>query len=166
MPALKNIRTAQELAQEAALNAEIAERVAELTRRTDPEKLLKALETLAALVVKPALDTLGDPDAAVALFPEWRAGEDVSGDIVRGFDGVLYRLQQAHTTQSDWTPPQVPALWVRVKQEGNSEWVAGVAVTVGEEYTYSGTTYRVVQGHTTQAGWEPPSVPALFEVVT
>lgn len=137
----------------------------ELRRRTEPEKLIAALEAVAELAVKPALDTLADPDKAVALFPEWAEGEQVALDDVRAFDGVLWRVRQAHTTQSDWTPPQVPALWLRVKQDGSNEWVAGISVTTGEEYTYQGVTYRVAQSHVTQEGWEPPAAPALWAVV-
>lgn len=162
---MKNIKTRQQLQQEAAIQEAAQRRFAALARRTDPEKLLAALEAVAELAVKPALDTLADPDKAVALFPEWQEGEDVDGDIVRAFDGSLYRLRQAHRTQSDWTPPQVPALWLRVKQDGSNEWVAGISVTAGEEYTYQGVTYRVVQSHVTQAGWEPPAVQALWAVV-
>lgn len=162
---MKNIKTRQQLQQEAAIHEAAQRRFAALARRTDPEKLLAALEAVAELAVKPALDTLADPDKAVALFPEWAEGEEVALDDVRAFDGVLWRVRQAHTTQSDWTPPQVPALWLRVKQDGSNEWAAGISVTAGEEYTYQGVTYRVVQSHVAQAGWEPPAVPALWAVV-
>lgn len=43
-----------------------------------------------------------------------------------------------------------------------SPWIAGEAVTVGDLRTYNGTVYRVTQSHTTQSGWEPPNVPALW----
>ena len=43
------------------------------------------------------------------------------------------------------------------------EWRPGMAVQVGQLLTHNGYTWRVRQAHTTQAGWEPPSVPALFE---
>jgi len=100
------------------------------------------------------------------LYPEWVGdGRHVSVGTKVRFQGVLYQVIQAHNTQADWTPPAVPALWVRVRDESSNEWVAGIQVTVGEEYQYQGTLYRVVQSHTTQAGWEPPNVPALWAVV-
>ena len=43
------------------------------------------------------------------------------------------------------------------------EWRPGMAVQVGQLLTHQGVTCRVRQAHTTQAGWEPPGVPALFE---
>ena len=36
---------------------------------------------------------------------------------------------------------------------------------VGERLRYGGKLYRVVQAHTSQEGWEPPNVPALFTEV-
>lgn len=48
---------------------------------------------------------------------------------------------------------------------GVTEWQPGLVLAVDDEVTYDGVTYRVVQAHTTQPGWEPPNVPALFEVV-
>jgi len=41
-------------------------------------------------------------------------------------------------------------------------WKAGLTVEIGETYYHEGTIYSVTQAHTTQAGWEPPAVPALF----
>ena len=38
------------------------------------------------------------------------------------------------------------------------------AVVVGDLRMYNGTQYRCRQAHTTQAGWEPTNVPALWEV--
>ena len=45
------------------------------------------------------------------------------------------------------------------------EWTAGVSYPAGVRLRRNGRLYRVVQGHTSQAGWEPENVPALFEEV-
>lgn len=45
-----------------------------------------------------------------------------------------------------------------------SPWASGLAVSPGEVYTWDGTLVEVIQGHTTQADWEPDAVPALFKV--
>ena len=42
------------------------------------------------------------------------------------------------------------------------EWAVGVAYTVGYTVTYGGQVFRCVQAHVSQAGWKPPSVPALW----
>ena len=38
-------------------------------------------------------------------------GESVKVGDLRTFEGTVYRVLQAHTTQADWAPPLVPALW-------------------------------------------------------
>ena len=45
-------------------------------------------------------------------------------------------------------------------------WEAGVWYEVdGKRIRYAGKLYRTRTAHTSQAGWEPPNVPALFEEV-
>ena len=44
-------------------------------------------------------------------------------------------------------------------------WAAGVAYAVDQRIRYGEKLYRVVQAHTSQTGWEPPNVPALFTEV-
>lgn len=46
--------------------------------------------------------------------------------------------------------PEVPA------------WAPGAAYPVGHLVTHGGATYRCAQAHTSQTGWEPPAVPALW----
>jgi chitodextrinase len=45
-------------------------------------------------------------------------------------------------------------------------WAVGVSYTVGEQVTYDGATYQCIQAHTSEAGWDPPAVPALWELVS
>ena len=47
-----------------------------------------------------------------------------------------------------------------------SAWAAGVAYKVGDQVTYNGSTYQCLQAHTSQVGWEPPNVPALWQLVS
>lgn len=42
------------------------------------------------------------------------------------------------------------------------KWEAGLTVAAGERLQWQDKLYRVVQAHTTQAGWEPDKTPALF----
>ena len=44
-------------------------------------------------------------------------------------------------------------------------WQVGVDYIVDERIRYDNVLYRVVQAHTSQNGWEPPMVPALFTPV-
>ena len=46
---------------------------------------------------------------------------------------------------------------------GAAAWVANHAYAVGDLVTYGGSTYKCIQAHTSQVGWEPPNVPALWQ---
>jgi hypothetical protein len=49
-----------------------------------------------------------------------------------------------------------------VPNPGASAWAQPVAYTMPAKCTYAGRLYQLVQGHTSQTGWEPPNVPALW----
>jgi hypothetical protein len=110
-----------------------------------------------------------DPATVPALFwtvnssDAWIAGEWVAVGVLRTYGGKTWRCVQAHTTQADWTPPEVPALWVEVVEEpATAEWTAGVAYKTGDEVTYQGKLYRCLQAHTAIVTWLPPNVLALW----
>ena len=91
-----------------------------------------------------AISYLDDEEAesVSVLYPEWEVGETyVVGDR-RQYDGLLYRCVQAHTSQADWTPPAVPALWVRTWTEPYPEWVqptgAHDAYNKGDKVSHNG----------------------------
>ncbi|WP_136607775.1 fibronectin type III domain-containing protein [Paenibacillus dokdonensis] len=44
-------------------------------------------------------------------------------------------------------------------------WAPSVAYAANDTVTYGGSTYKVVQPHTSLTGWEPPNVPALWQLV-
>ena len=64
--------------------------------------------------------SLPDEDAleAVELFPLWEAGIDYAVDQRIRYEDKLYRCVQAHTSQTGWEPPAVPALWTEVAKPG------------------------------------------------
>ena len=45
------------------------------------------------------------------------------------------------------------------------EWVAGIAYSAGYKAQHSGSLWRCRQAHTSQDGWEPENVPALWEEI-
>lgn len=91
------------------------------------------------------------------------------GYVIRWTDGTLRRATTAHVAH---TPDDAPHLWEDVTEElagqtppptpDANEWQPGETVGVGDLRTFEGVVYRCVQAHTTQAGWEPPVVPALW----
>ena len=76
-----------------------------------------------------------------------------------------------HHCLHDRTPPQpcvdIPWRWDKASadDDGVIVWEPGLTLEVDDQVTYDGITYRTIQAHTTQEGWEPPNTPALFEPV-
>lgn len=64
--------------------------------------------------------SLADDDAleAVELFPAWKTDTAYAADERIRYGEKLYRCEQAHTSQADWTPPDTPALWTEVAKPG------------------------------------------------
>lgn len=76
-------------------------------------------------LIRQAAEFLSDSDAldGVELFPAWETGTDYDISVRVRYAGKLYRCEQAHTSQSDWTPPKTPALWTEVSKPGEiPEW--------------------------------------------
>ena len=74
---------------------------------------------LRQMIVK-ASASLPDEDAleAVELFPAWAVGANYAQTERVRYNGKLYRCEQAHTSQADWTPDQTPAMWTEVAMPG------------------------------------------------
>ena len=45
-------------------------------------------------------------------------------------------------------------------------WQANTAYAIGAQVTYQGNPYQCRQAHTSQIGWEPPTAPALWQLIT
>lgn len=77
---------------------------------------------LRALIEKAAV-SLSDSDAldAVELFPVWAVGVWYDAGIRLRHNGILYRCRIAHTSQTGWEPPNVPALFEEVEEPGQGD---------------------------------------------
>ena len=112
---------------------------------------------LRAMIVKASL-SLTDEDAleAVELFPAWEENTAYTvGERIR-YNSTLYRCVQAHTSQSDWTPDQTPALWTAVSLDEWPEWVqptgAQDAYRIGDKVSHNDKHWiSEVDGNV----WEP-----------
>lgn len=62
-------------------------------------------------------------ESVTILFPVWETDTAYAVGDRRQYDELLYRCVQPHTSQADWTPPQVPALWVRTSTDPFPEWI-------------------------------------------
>lgn len=79
---------------------------------------------LRPLIVK-ASASLSDEDAleAVELFQAWTLDRDYTVGLRVRYGDKLYRCEQAHRSQEDWTPDATPALWTEVAKPGEiPEW--------------------------------------------
>lgn len=75
--------------------------------------------------IEKAAISLTDEDAldAVELYPAWKPGMAYTVDERIRHEGILYRCVQAHTSQTGWEPPVVPALWTVVSLDEWPEWI-------------------------------------------
>lgn len=95
--------------------------------------ITRAKAYLLRRLIEKSSASLTDEEAltGVELFPHWSDSADyVVGDRV-SYDGTLYKCLTAHTSQSTWTPPDSPSLWVRVDDPSIEwpEWVQPVGST-------------------------------------
>lgn len=66
---------------------------------------------------------------AMEIYPMWAEGTAYFvNDRVR-YGELLYRCVQGHTSQADWAPDAVPALWVVVSVAQWPEWVQPLGST-------------------------------------
>jgi chitinase len=65
------------------------------------------------------------------------------------------------------TPKPTPTPTTTPTNPGSSPaWAPNTAYAVGALVTYGGHTYKCLQAHTSLVGWEPPNVPALWQLVS
>ena len=81
------------------------------------------------------------------MYPLWQSDLSVKVNERYQYNGRLYKVAQAHTTQVDWTPDITPALWtvIDVEHAGTLEdpipAVASMEYIKGKYYIENGTIY-------------------------
>lgn len=119
--------------------------------------------------------TLTDEQAmeVATIYPVWETGRAYAVDDIVSYgtnsvgDPQLYRVVQAHTSQADWTPDSVPALYdaFGLDDTGYPVWSqptgAHDAYNAGDIVSYNGTLYRsLIDGN----AWSPDAYPAGWEL--
>lgn len=121
----------------------------------------KATAAAARLAIKQTVlaGVLAEEDLGqiVDLWPAWAAGVSYALDELVKHDGSLYKVVQAHTSQSDWAPPDVPALFAEITPPGLiAEWVqptgAHDTYSLGDLVTHVGKTWESTVDNNS---WEP-----------
>ena len=101
-------------------------------------------------MIEKASASLGDSDAldAVELFPVWQTDTAYTVGIRVRYGDKLYRCEQAHTSQADWTPDKTPALWTEVTKPGQGDtpdnpipWSWGLEIYKGKYYIQNDVVY-------------------------
>ena len=142
-------------------------------------EIVKELQDAGKLPLPDALTNPEELPADIDDVPEWvNPGVDHSamyreGDIVR-HNGRIVR--STHSGLNHWEPGTLGfdgRIWEDITPvaaeedpatgETITQWRPGIAATVGMKLTYNGTTYEVIQPHTTQADWLPDALPALYK---
>ena len=113
----------------------------------------KATAAAARLAIKQTVlaGVLAEEDLGqiVDLWPAWAAGVSYAVDEIVRHEGSLYKVVQAHTSQSDWAPPDVPALFAEITPPGLiAEWVqptgAQDTYSLGDLVTHVGKTWEKI----------------------
>ena len=119
--------------------------------------------------IEKASISLTDEDAlqAVELFPQWVTGHAYVVDERLQYNGVLYRVVQAHISQADWTPDITPSLFVVVSLDEWPEFVqptgAHDAYNKGDKVTFNGKHYiSLIDGNV----YSPAAYPAGWQEQT
>ena len=70
------------------------------------EQKVAQADTVMRMAVQPMLMSMDDESVASvsSYLPEWKAGESLQKDDVRTYDGRIFRVVQAHTSQETWIP--------------------------------------------------------------
>lgn len=133
-----------------------------------------------AYAIREAMDvagaTLNDEQAliCVRLYRPWEVGKAYAVDefLTYGVNGVgdpqLYKVAQAHTSQADWTPDTVPALYTAIglDDKGYPVWSQPTgshdAYNTGDIVNYDGTLYQsTIDGNV----WAPDAYPEGWVVL-
>ena len=111
-------------------------------------------------------DMLAKIDGKNLPFPVLPAiGQQVIIDNIYQYEGKAVICRQTHT-RMNFTPYETPALFSFYRDEtADMLWIPNEQVALNSERTYNSVKYKCIQAHMTLAGWEPPNVPSLWQII-
>lgn len=101
-------------------------------------------------IIEQGAQLLSDAEALTVktLYPEWETGEDYPVGHKVTYQGDLYKVLQAHTSQETWTPgTATAALYTRIDETHDGTkydpipYSGNMALEAGKYYTQGGVTY-------------------------
>lgn len=87
----------------------------------------------------------------VGYFPKWEEGKEMPIGYKVSYEGSLFEVLQAHTSQTDWTPREAKSLFkaVQVESEGTEDdviqWEQGMVLEAGKFYIDNGVKYKCIR---------------------
>ena len=128
----------------------------------------EAEAVIAALVTLRESATDEQALAVPVLYPSWREGETYGAGVRVQHDGVLYRVLQAHISQTGWEPSAAPSLFAKVlipDPDAVPEWEQPDSTNgyaKGDKVAHNGSIWVSLVDNNV---WEPSeAVPTLWEV--
>lgn len=132
--------------------------------------LLELARKLRPYIEKAAV-SLNDEDALAAkeLYPQWSGkGVPYKVDERVRYEGVLYKVLLAHTSQESWTPIAAPSLFAKVlipDEDIIPEWEqpdSTNAYQIGDRVMFDGKVYESLINNNV---WSPAAYPAGWQEV-
>lgn len=121
-------------------------------------------------ILQETVESLAQSAIEADAIDEWKADTKYAvGDIV-SYNGSVYRVVQSHTSQSDWLPDSVPALYALLYKgtEPESEipeWVQPDSTNPymkGDKVSYNGEIYESLIDNNV---WSPEAYPAGWQLI-
>lgn len=139
----------------------------EYDRLQAAEQFRKALQMFAASLPEEKAMEVATVYPAYEVGRAYAVGEYITYGVNNVNDPQLYKVVQAHTSQSDWKPSETPALYepIGLNKEGFPVWSkpsgAHDAYNIGDIVDYNGTLYKsLINGNV----YSPEEYPAGWEI--
>lgn len=134
--------TAEEIAE-----IEAAQAAFEAAERTRP----LTVEEVTALLIRQQINTLSVEDNMALrmreFYPVWGAGQDYPEGFKVQYGGKLWRVVQAHTSQTGWEPENTASLWTEICESHAGTlndpipYSGNMALESGKYYSQNGVVY-------------------------
>jgi hypothetical protein len=119
-------------------------------------------------------ETLGTTEAALSCTtleaasaaPQWTVGHSYNLRALVQFHGQVFLCEQpVCIAQSGWEPdaPGLQSIWQGASLCGIHPWATDIAYNHGDIVSFNGQLFDCITGHTSEPGWTPDVVPALWE---
>ena len=103
----------------------------------------------------------------IDLYDNYQVGKSYKADDIFKYENKLYRVIQEHTSQDDWIPSELPALYLSMMPENViPEWKQPTgghdAYNAGDKVIFEGEVYESTIDNNT---WSPTDYPSSWKLV-